>query len=292
MRALKTSEFTIHVERERFLDEIASEREQREEANHMLKKHRQEIELERNAKEDAYHKLEELKQLLESEMKTKVEERRLKEEQFRLKEQERRAKEQALFALYETEKHLSHILRSRSWRWTLWPRKAEALLRNIFHLKNNRIQAKDEGIEEEEEDEGGGGPPIPTIPCLNAASDVAVIITCHNYGHYLTDAIESVLRQTYRPRELVIVDDVSTDNTPEVAKKYMGHGVQYVYCNQGHPSSARNEGVRHTSAPFLLFLDADDILVLDYISACLEKMKDPHVAIGWGANESYQFIGH
>ena len=55
---------------------------------------------------------------------------------------------------------------------------------------------------------------------------VSVVITCFNYGEYLAEAIDSVLRQSYRPIEVVVVDDGSTDQTRAVAMGYAGD-VQY-----------------------------------------------------------------
>jgi len=98
----------------------------------------------------------------------------------------------------------------------------------------------------------------------DSSSDVAVIIPCYNYARFLGDAIESCLRQTARPAELVVVDDGSTDDTPQVAQRL---GVTCLRKPNGGLSSARNWGLRHTRQPLVLFLDADDMLKPDALAS-------------------------
>ena len=88
---------------------------------------------------------------------------------------------------------------------------------------------------------------------------ISVVITCYNHGKYLRQAIESILAQTYRDVEIIVVDDGSTDHTKFVVDNYPQ--VKYVYqANQGL-SSARNTGVAHSKGEFVCFLDADDWLL-------------------------------
>ncbi len=89
-------------------------------------------------------------------------------------------------------------------------------------------------------------------------ASVSVVITCYNQGQFLREAVESVLAQSYRSFEIIIVDDGSTDNTAQVAAMYPG--VRYIYQNNGGLSSARNTGAKHSNGSFLVFLDADDLL--------------------------------
>jgi glycosyltransferase involved in cell wall biosynthesis len=91
------------------------------------------------------------------------------------------------------------------------------------------------------------------------ASLVSAVIPCYNQAHYLPDAIESVLAQTYRPLELIVVDDGATDSTFVVAAAY-----REVRCvrqtNQGL-SAARNAGLAAGRGEYVVFLDADDRLL-------------------------------
>jgi len=87
---------------------------------------------------------------------------------------------------------------------------------------------------------------------------VTIVIACYNHGHFLPEAIDSVLQQTYPALEIIVVDDGSVDNTKEVTQQYPQ--VKYVYqANQGL-SAARNTGIKHSTGACLIFLDADDWL--------------------------------
>lgn len=87
---------------------------------------------------------------------------------------------------------------------------------------------------------------------------VSVIIPVYNYDRYLAEAIESVLNQTYRHVEVIVVDDDSTDRSSEVAKSFADRGVRY--CHQDHAGigPARNRGAELAQGEFIAFLDADD----------------------------------
>lgn len=98
--------------------------------------------------------------------------------------------------------------------------------------------------------------------------DVAIIITCYNYGKYLKEAIESCLSQTV-PCEIIVVDDGSTDNTRAVCIEYLDR-INYLYKPNGKTNAAsRNFGIAHTPAKFLVTLDADDILYPTFVEECL-----------------------
>jgi glycosyltransferase involved in cell wall biosynthesis len=86
---------------------------------------------------------------------------------------------------------------------------------------------------------------------------ISVVIPCYNYGRYLAGAIESVLSQTVKADEVVVVDDGSTDETSAEVKRYMSQ-VRYVYQENGGVSRARNRGARETGNDWVAFLDADD----------------------------------
>lgn len=87
---------------------------------------------------------------------------------------------------------------------------------------------------------------------------VSVIIPCYNHGRYLDVAIRSVLDQTHRNSEIVVIDDGSTDDTEEVCRRY--EGVRYRRVQRVGPCAARNIGVRMSTGAYLVFLDADDLL--------------------------------
>jgi glycosyltransferase involved in cell wall biosynthesis len=90
---------------------------------------------------------------------------------------------------------------------------------------------------------------LPTVSC---------IIPTFNCAHYVGEAIDSVLAQSYRPTEIIVVDDGSTDGTADVVAAYEKH-VRYLRQTNTGPASARNYGLRVASGDFMALLDADDI---------------------------------
>lgn len=97
---------------------------------------------------------------------------------------------------------------------------------------------------------------------------ISVIMPCYNAETYVTEAIQSVLEQTYPNIELVVVDDGSTDRSKDILKK-LGDRILFLeQANQG-PYPARNLGLKHAKGEFVAFLDADDWWRRD----CLEQLQ-------------------
>jgi glycosyltransferase involved in cell wall biosynthesis len=88
---------------------------------------------------------------------------------------------------------------------------------------------------------------------------VSIVINNYNYGQYLKDAIDSALNQTVPAREIVVVDDGSTDNSRAIIEAYADL-ILPVFQENGGQRKAYNSGFRVTSGDLILFLDADDIL--------------------------------
>lgn len=88
---------------------------------------------------------------------------------------------------------------------------------------------------------------------------VSVVIPCYKQAHFLGEAIQSVLAQTYAFVEIIVVDDGSPDDTAAVANRYPR--VRYVRQQNKGLSGARNTGLRESKGEFLIFLDADDRLL-------------------------------
>jgi len=98
---------------------------------------------------------------------------------------------------------------------------------------------------------------------------VSVVIPAFNPGRLISDAIESVLAQSYRNFEIIVVDDASTDGFHELLKSLQ---FQVLYIRQAHAGSAvaRNRGVLLSGGEYIAFLDADDL----WVPAKLEKQVD------------------
>lgn len=94
---------------------------------------------------------------------------------------------------------------------------------------------------------------------MDSSQLVTVIIPCYKQAHLLEGAIKSVLNQTYKQIEIIVVDDGSPDNVKAVCKKYINR-LRYVYRANGGLSSARNTGLKEARGNFVKFLDSDDLL--------------------------------
>ena len=86
----------------------------------------------------------------------------------------------------------------------------------------------------------------------------SVIIPLYNKAPYIAKAIESVLGQTYRDFEVIVIDDGSTDQSLEVAKTFENKSITIVSQPNSGVSTARNNGVKIAKHPYICFLDADD----------------------------------
>jgi glycosyltransferase involved in cell wall biosynthesis len=114
---------------------------------------------------------------------------------------------------------------------------------------------------------------------------ISVIIPCFNYGHYLEEAVRSVLIQTEVRWECIIVNDGSTDITEEVSMRLAGIDQRIKYFAQSNkgPSAARNLGLLKASGKYIQFLDADDILARDKLrhhAAILNSHEDIDLVYG------------
>lgn len=102
---------------------------------------------------------------------------------------------------------------------------------------------------------------------------VAVIVPCYNQSQYLDKALQSVLDQTYANWECIIVNDGSPDNTEEVAKRWVEKDPRFIYVNKENEglSNARNFGILNARGEFILPLDADDKISMQYIELAIKE---------------------
>jgi glycosyltransferase involved in cell wall biosynthesis len=92
---------------------------------------------------------------------------------------------------------------------------------------------------------------------MSSSAPVSVVIPAYNAEAWIARALDSVLAQTRRPREVVVVDDGSTDGTARVAQRY-GPSVRHVYRANAGVAAARNRGIAASTQDWIAFLDADD----------------------------------
>lgn len=98
---------------------------------------------------------------------------------------------------------------------------------------------------------------------------VSIVITCYNTGRYLWETLESALAQTYRRREIIVVDDGSTDDTTAVVKPYLGR-IRFLQRPHGGLAAARNAGLAVANGDYISLLDADDLWLPEKLAVQVE----------------------
>ena len=120
---------------------------------------------------------------------------------------------------------------------------------------------------------------------------IAVIIPAYNQSQYLGQAIQSVLEQTFQDWEAIVVDDGSSDETRSVALSYPDARLHYVYQENRGLSAARNTGIRNTTAPYLSFLDSDDMFLPEKLAILLDALE-AKPAVGLVAGQAIPIDEH
>lgn len=109
---------------------------------------------------------------------------------------------------------------------------------------------------------------------------VSVVIATYNMGLYLSDAVASVLGQTWDNLEIIVVDDGSTDDTAKRMQAFAGDPrVRYIPTeNQGQPK-AKNRGLKEAKGDFIAFCDADDLWSRQKLTVQLKQFDNPKVGV-------------
>ena len=122
---------------------------------------------------------------------------------------------------------------------------------------------------------------------MGRETSVAVIIPAFNAAEYLAATIDSVLAQTLPASQVIVVDDGSTDHTPEVVRKYADVVWNLRQDNAG-VSAARNAGAAQANSDWLLFLDADDLLRSEALERMIARAGEGEYGVVYG--QSVYFI--
>ena len=118
---------------------------------------------------------------------------------------------------------------------------------------------------------------------------VSVIIPCYNQGHFLDEAVDSILEQTYANIEIIVVNDGSTDEDTIRRLNNLDSEKATVVttANQGL-AAARNNGILKSNGEYILPLDADDLIAPDYLEKAVAAIaKDPDAGIVYCRAKSF-----
>jgi len=120
---------------------------------------------------------------------------------------------------------------------------------------------------------------------------ISVIIPTFNREKLLGKTLESVLNQTVKADEIIVIDDGSTDNTKKIVSNYQNERIIYIYKKNSGVSSARNQGIKLASNDWLCFLDSDDIWENNKLEKQIEfHKKNPHILFS-NTDELWMFNG-
>ncbi|MHC4321510.1 MAG: glycosyltransferase family 2 protein [Planctomycetota bacterium] len=117
---------------------------------------------------------------------------------------------------------------------------------------------------------------------------VSVIIHTYNNEKFIAETVESVLNQTYKDYEIIVVDDGSVDGTRDALLPYMQE-IIYHYKENGGIASAKNAGISLSQAEFIAFLDHDDLWVPDKLKLQMESFNEnPQVGLVYAKYTSFR----
>lgn len=102
---------------------------------------------------------------------------------------------------------------------------------------------------------------------------VSIISALHNKASYIADTIRSVISQTMEDWEMIVVENGSTDNGPNVVRQFSDARIHLLISQKCGPGAARNLGLAHARGEWVLFLDADDLIVPDYLLERLGRLE-------------------
>src|SRR5450759_1944256 len=109
---------------------------------------------------------------------------------------------------------------------------------------------------------------------------VSVVVPTFNLAHFLLDFLQSVLEQTYRPIELILVDDGSTDSTAQTVERWRAslpddRNLSFIFIQQKNQGAnvARNRGLLESHGEYIQFLDSDDLLLPDKLSRGIDAIQ-------------------
>ena len=113
---------------------------------------------------------------------------------------------------------------------------------------------------------------------------VSVIVPVYNVEKYLEECCDSILNQTYKNLEIILIDDGSDDNSPKICDSYKEKDsrVKVIHQKNSGVSSARNNGIKNSCGDFIIFADSDDKLEKNMCEKAVEALSQNTDAVFFG----------
>lgn len=110
---------------------------------------------------------------------------------------------------------------------------------------------------------------------------ISIIVPIYNSEKYIKRCIDSIINQSYRNIEIILIDDGSTDNSRNICEKYsnIDSRIKVISKKNGGVSSARNEGITNAKGEYIMFVDADDWIEKEAIETLYNALKEHNVDI-------------
>lgn len=103
---------------------------------------------------------------------------------------------------------------------------------------------------------------------------ISIIVPCYNCKDVVSRCLDSLINQTYKNIEIIVVDDGSKDDSKKIIKSYKNKNIYYYYKENGGLSSARNYGIKKANGEYLLFVDSDDYVSDNYVEKLYNSIID------------------
>ncbi|MDV3351066.1 glycosyltransferase [Leptothoe sp. LEGE 181152] len=114
---------------------------------------------------------------------------------------------------------------------------------------------------------------MPQLQVLQEPLTVSVVVPLYNKAAYIEQTLNSILAQTHPSQEIIVVDDGSTDDGPDLVNAMEDERIQLIYQDNQGPGSARNRGLLAANATYVAFLDADDEWLPNFLEITLNHLR-------------------
>ena len=107
-------------------------------------------------------------------------------------------------------------------------------------------------------------------------SEISIIVPIYNVSQYLKECLDSLLAQTFKDIEIILVDDGSTDNSGKIADEYamIDNRIRVIHQTNQGLSAARNNGINISTSPYVMFVDSDDFVDQHYCEIPYKIIKE------------------